>query len=144
MASHPDNINTSETFTQDFLALADKKGVDFDKLRGELSYLRQLHKQPQPQITLAEERPFYFSLPDELPKIQKHVKVKTATPVKETDTHLDKQAESAPEKQTKEQMTAQSKVQKNDVNITLSSPDSAIQEAALKPKEGEEKQILLQ
>jgi len=156
MASHPDNVNTSETFTQDFLTLAGKNGLDIGKLRGELSYLRQQHKQPQPQITLAEDRPFYFNLPDSLPKEQKHAKVKTVKSAKETDTKLDKQkvqskqqtSESGPAEKTEEKLTEQSQdktdVQKNDVNITLSSPGSAIQETPIKPKEGEERQILLQ
>lgn len=158
MASHPDSINTSETFTQDFLTLADKKGLDIGKLRGELSYLRQLHKEPQPQISLANEYPFYFNLPDKLPKkmVQNHAKVKTAKPVQETNTPVDKQkvqdkqqtakperAEQAEEKLT-EQSKDETKVQKNDVNITLSAPGSAIQEVPQKPKEGEERQILLQ
>jgi hypothetical protein len=158
MASHPNSINTSDTFTQDFLTLADKQGLDIGKLRGELSYLRQLHKQPQPQITLANEEPFYFNLPDKLPKekLQNHAKVKTAKPVKETDTQIDKQkvqdkqqtAESEQAEQAEAKLTEHSEVetnvQKNDVNITLSAPGSVIQEVPKKPEEGEKRQILLQ
>ncbi len=67
IATHPNKVNNSSTFTKDFLAIADKKGSELQELRRELSYLRQMHKQPQPYITVAEKRPFYFKLPDRLP-----------------------------------------------------------------------------
>jgi len=158
MPSQPDNINTSETFTQDFLTLADKEGIDIRSFRTELSSLRQSHKQPQPQITLAKERPFYFTLPDKLPKEneQNYARVKTTAPVKQTITQSDEKSVSdkqgtakSDEKEQAGEKTAQqskdeTKVQKNDVNITLSAPGSTTKEAPKKPKEGEERQVLLQ
>lgn len=67
IATHPDKVNISDTFTRDFLSLADKKGLELQELKKGLSYLRKQHKQPRPYITVTQKRPFYFMLPDRLP-----------------------------------------------------------------------------
>ncbi len=67
IATYPDSVNNSDTFTKDLLTLADSKGVELQELRNELNRLRQTHKQPQPYIAVVEKRPFYFKLPDRLP-----------------------------------------------------------------------------
>ncbi|WP_345977505.1 caspase family protein [Sulfurimonas sp. HSL3-7] len=67
IATYPDRLNNSDTFTKDFLSLADKKGLELQELKRGLSYVRKQHNQPQPYITLTQKRPFYFKLPDRLP-----------------------------------------------------------------------------
>ena len=157
MPSHPNRINTSETFTRDFLSLADKKGLSIETLRGELSHLRQSNKQPQPQITIAKEL-FFFNLPDRLPVKKKKnlAENKNSKPLEQTDIQVHEEKvqqkqqtsevgeKTAVDEKTPMQSEDTTEVSKNDVNITLSSPGSVTKEAPQKPKEGEERQILLQ
>ena len=82
-ASYPGTINDSDTFTQDFLRFAERKGLELRELRSELTCHRQYNKQPKPHIDLAKNRPFYFTLPARLPPIDEPIYNGTST--KESD-----------------------------------------------------------
>jgi len=92
IATQPDNVNTSDTFTQDFVSIADKKGQELEALRSELLHLRQFHDQPQPYISLALNRPFYINLPDRLPEADElaYAKIKGKPSRKEAEAFIKK------------------------------------------------------
>jgi len=67
LATQPNRVNTSVTFTKDFLHLAMREGLELTQLKKELLILRRRNKQPSPSIVIAKNQPFYFRLPDHLP-----------------------------------------------------------------------------
>ncbi len=86
-ASYPGTVNDSDTFTQDFLVFAERKGLELRELRSELTCHRQFNRQPKPHIDLARERPFYFTLPALLPPVDEPIDTrnKNGTPTEEPD-----------------------------------------------------------
>ena len=106
IATHPNSINNSDTFTRDFLTLADKKGLELQELKRELSYLRQLHKQPQPYIAVADKRPFYFKLPDRLPTQDEiaYAQIKNSPSRKEIENFINAYPKSSFVKEAEEQL----------------------------------------
>ncbi len=67
MATSPNINNNSKTFTNDFLTVAQKKGLELTPLKTKLTPLRQTHRQNKPNINIAKNQPFYFVLPNRLP-----------------------------------------------------------------------------
>ena len=67
ISNRSNTINNSFTFTNDFLALANEKGLELTALKTKLEALRKTHRQKRPQITIAKNQPFYFVLPNRIP-----------------------------------------------------------------------------
>ncbi len=63
----PNHINTSDTFGQDFITVAQKKGMELTSVKNKLTQLRRQHHQPKPYIKIVKNQPFYFVLPDHIP-----------------------------------------------------------------------------
>ncbi len=66
-SNHANTINTSETFTQDFLTVASQHDLELSALKEKVKALRLKHHKPKPCITIAKNQPFYFVLPKHLP-----------------------------------------------------------------------------
>ena len=194
IASRPGRIDSTDTFTRDFLSLAQKRGAELKELNDALGELRQKNGAPQPQITLAKKRPFYFSLPDRLPTEDElaYAEIKKSSSKKEIEAFIGRYPKSpfaaeaqqllktlveaeALEKQRRElealaaeatrkqqeeskrakaenavitlsgsQSEAPVRSPKNEIGITLTKPGAEEKTAPEKPKEGEERHILLQ
>ena len=67
LATAANKINTSNSFSDDFITLAKTKGVEITSLKKRLILLRQKHHQPKPSISIAKNQPFYFVLPNKIP-----------------------------------------------------------------------------
>ncbi len=67
ISNRANTLNTSETFTQDFLQLAKIKGLELTALKKRLESLRRKHHQPSPYLSIARNQPFYFVLPNHIP-----------------------------------------------------------------------------
>lgn len=142
LASYPGTLNGSDTFTQDFLRFAGRKGLELRELRSDLTCHRQLRKQPKPHIDLAKNRPFYFNLPERLPaadertdaRSKKDAPIAPTVEIEKRDKPLSEQPSPPPVE----------KPQKNAIGITISEPAAEQKAGPIKPKEGEERHILLQ
>ncbi len=207
-AVQPDSVNVSTTFTDDFLHLADQKGIELSELQEKLVDLRKKHHQTKPYITIAKNQPFYFLLPDHIPepdelaylkikqnpsksdlekfinhypnsaftakakellhtitleeaarqeKERRALEAKAAEAMQKAKEAAAKQAEekalaekalaeqtAAEEKRAREQAEAEAAKQKNDIDFRLTDPDDVVTQEPVKPKEGEERQILLE
>ena len=86
-ASYPDTINDSDTFTQDFLTFAERKGLELKELRSALTSHRRRNQQLKPHIDLPKDRPFYFTLPALIPPVNEPIRAqsKTGTSIVEND-----------------------------------------------------------
>lgn len=193
MANRPNSYNNSPTFTNDFLTLAKERGLELTALKAKLIDLRQTHRQPKPQITIAKNQPFYFVLPDRIPSPDElaYTKIKESTSKKELEkfinqypkstfaekaqTQLDTinreeaaqeeekriefeakaaeatrkakeaAAQAVQEKELAEkEAAAKAAAEKNDISFKLTKPENVVEQTPVKPKEGEERQILLE
>ncbi len=206
-ASQPNKTNISTSFTNDFLSLVKKKGLELSELQTELMDLRQLHQQAKPLISIAKNQPFYFVLPDRIPapdelaytkikqsnsttELQKFInrypkssytlrvkdrlnslrqeaalkekkrlefeakaaeatqKAKEAAVKEAEEKALAKQAEEAKLQADKrvqqEEAAALAEKEKNDIAFKLTKPEDVVEQTPVKPKEGEERQIILE
>ena len=142
VASYPGTINDSDTFTQDFLRFAGRRGLELRELRSDLTCHRQLQKQPKPHIDLAKNRPFYFNLPERLPAADEYISARNkkdapidpAVEINKRDNGVSAQPSPQPEE----------KAQKNAIGITISEPGSEAKADPIKTEEGEKRHILLQ
>jgi len=189
ISNRSNTINNSFTFTNDFLTLANEKGLELTAFKSKLEALRKTHRQKRPQITIAKNQPFYFVLPNRIPsadelaysKIQKsqstaelkkfinkypkskyapkaqmqldRVNATKAAELKEKRRHaFEAQAAEATRKareaeaETLKKREAAAKVaaEKNDISFKLTKPEDVEKQTPIKPKEGEERQILLE
>ena len=189
ISNRSNSINNSFTFTNDFLTLAGKKGLELTALKNKLEGLRKTHRQKRPQITIAKNQPFYFVLPNRIPSadelvyskikesqskaelkkfINKYPKSKytpkvqiqldkvnatEATALKEKRRLVfEAQAEEATRKAKedeaeeikKQDAAAKIAAEKNDIAFKLTKPEDVVEQETVKPKEGEERQILLE
>ena len=183
-------INTSDTFGQDFITVAQKKGVELTSVKNRLRQLRHQHRQPKPYIKIVKNQPFYFVLPEHIPapdelaytKIKEsdsqealkkfleryphshyHSKVqarldklltiereKRATAEEQRRRHFEAEAAEATRK-AKEQAAnraaihAKKKAQEpNEIRFKLSDPKEVKQVKPKPPKEGKQRQIILE
>ncbi len=85
-------INNSFTFTNDFLTLAQEKGLELTPMKRKLAALRQTHRQKTPQISIAKNQPFYFVLPNKIPSADElaYSKIKESRSKKELKKFLNK------------------------------------------------------
>ncbi len=206
-ASQANSINRSTSFTQDFLSLVKKRGLELSELQTELIDLRQHHRQQKPLISIAKNQPFYFVLPDHIPapdelayskikesssttelkkfinlypksvytkRVQEQLKAveqeeaalkekkrleleaqaaeamqkaKEAA-AKEAETNAlakkNEEAKALAEKQAQEEAAALAEKEKNDIALKLTKPEDVVEQAPVKPKEGEERLINLE
>ncbi|MGB5966490.1 MAG: caspase family protein [Sulfurimonadaceae bacterium] len=106
MANHPNKHNSSTTFSNDFLSLAEEKGLELTALEAKLIDLRQTHRQPQPQITIAKNQPFYFVLPDRIPSPDElaYTKIKNSNSKNELEKFINKYPKSTFTKKAQDQL----------------------------------------
>jgi len=178
-AVKPHQQNTSDSFTKDFLSLAQHKGLELTPLKKRLQTLRRQHRQPAPHIIIARNQPFYFVLPNHIPApdelaysklrenggqtdlenfINKYPKstfvpaakaqLKKIYAKKEQQRKMqqriefEKQAAEAT-KRAKTQAALEAK-KKNEINFKLTKPEEIKKRTVKKPKQGEERQIILE
>ena len=68
LATSVNKINTSNNFSEDFITIAKIKGLEITALKQKLIQLRQKHHQAIPYVNIAKNQPFYFVLPNKIPK----------------------------------------------------------------------------
>ncbi len=193
MTSRPNTYSNSTTFTNDFLTVAKEKGLELTALKTKLADLRQTHHQRKPQITIANNQPFYFVLPERIPSPDELVysKIKNSDSKNELEKFINEYPKSPFTKKVKQQLNsitikekrrkefeakaaeatrkakeaaaeeaenkklaakaakekeaaAKAAEQKNDIAFTLTKPEDVVEHTPVKPKEGEERQILLE
>ena len=182
-------INNSFTFTNDFLTLAQEKGLELTPMKRKLTALRQTHRQKTPQITIAKNQPFYFVLPNKIPSPDElaYSKIKDSSSKVELNKFINKYPKSSYAKKAKKQLRKVTKAEafatkekrrqafeaqaaeatkqareaeaealkkreaaakvaaeKNDIAFKLTKPEDVEEQTPTKPKEGEERQILLE
>ena len=97
MSNHPDIYSDSTSFTNDFITVATRKGLELTALKSKLTTLRKKGQQPQPYITIARNQPFYFILPDRIPTQDElaYSKIKNSSSKKELEKFINKYPKSS-------------------------------------------------